>query len=55
MHFRRGFTIVEIVIVMVIMGILLGLAVLNISSSQANTRDNERKRRLIAPLIEGGA
>lgn len=43
MHFRRGFTIVEIVIVMVIMGILLGLAVLNISSSQANARDNERK------------
>jgi prepilin-type N-terminal cleavage/methylation domain-containing protein len=43
MNFRRGFTIVEIVIVMVIMGVLIGLAVLNISSTQANARDNERK------------
>lgn len=43
MNFRRGFTIVEIVIVMVIMAVLIGLAVLNISSTQANARDNERK------------
>lgn len=43
MNARRGFTIVEIVIVMVIMAILIGLAVLNISSTQANARDNKRK------------
>ena len=37
-----GFTIIELVVVMVIMAILLTLAGFNISGSQANARDNER-------------
>lgn len=40
---RRGFTIVELVIVMVIMAILLGLSALGFSTVQANARDAERK------------
>ena len=40
---RRGFTIVELVVIITAMGILLILAVVNLSSSQANARDNERK------------
>ena len=39
---RRGFTIVELVITITIMGILLTLAVVNLSSTQANSRDAER-------------
>lgn len=39
----RGFTIVEILIVLVIMGVLLTLAVVGTSLSQRNARDNERK------------
>lgn len=42
MQRRLGFTIVELVVVMVIMAILLTLATFNISGSQANARDNER-------------
>lgn len=38
-----GFTIVEIVITLMIMGILLSLAVANVDSSQRNARDVERK------------
>lgn len=38
----RGFTIVELVVVIIIMGILLVLGVVNISQSQANARDSER-------------
>lgn len=41
--YSRGFTIVEIVITITIMGILLVLAVVNLSSSQVNSRDAERK------------
>lgn len=37
-----GFTIVELVVVMVIMAILLTLASFSISGSQANARDNQR-------------
>ena len=40
---RRGFTIVELLIVIAIMGILLVLGVVNLRSSQANARDTERK------------
>ena len=40
---RAGFTIVEIVVVMVIMAILLTLTVVNLASSQANARDESRK------------
>jgi prepilin-type N-terminal cleavage/methylation domain-containing protein len=39
---RRGFTIVEITITVTIMGILLVLAFVNLSSSQARARDAER-------------
>lgn len=42
MH-RRGFTIVELVITITIMGILLTLAVVNVNSSQLRSRDDERK------------
>ncbi len=42
MHKRRGFTIVELVIVMVIMAILLGLGFVSLTRSQANARDAER-------------
>ncbi|MDB5160412.1 MAG: putative Type secretion system protein [Candidatus Saccharibacteria bacterium] len=40
---RRGFTIVELIITITIMGILLTLAVVNIGSTQMNARDEERK------------
>jgi len=40
---RRGFTIVELIITVTIMGILLTLAVVNVGSTQANARDEERK------------
>ncbi|CAN5366812.1 hypothetical protein BH10PAT4_BH10PAT4_3110 [soil metagenome] len=40
---RRGFTIVELIIVITIMGILLVIGVANLRGSQANSRDSERK------------
>jgi len=40
---RRGFTIVELIITITIMGILLTLAVVNVSSTQVKARDDERK------------
>jgi prepilin-type N-terminal cleavage/methylation domain-containing protein len=40
---RRGFTIVELIITITIMGILLTLAVVNIGSTQVKARDDERK------------
>jgi len=40
---RRGFTIVELVITITIMGILLTLAVVNLNGTQLNARDAERK------------
>lgn len=38
----RGFSIVELVVVMVIMGILIVLGVVNVTKSQVNARDKER-------------
>lgn len=40
---RRGFTIVELVITITIMGILMILAVVNVNASQVRARDDERK------------
>lgn len=40
---RRGFTIVELVITITIMGILLTLAVVGLNATQVNARDAERK------------
>ena len=40
---RAGFTLVEVVVVMVIMAILLSLTVVSLASSQVNARDDERK------------
>lgn len=39
----RGFTVVELIITITIMGILLTLAVVNISSTQVDARDTERQ------------
>ncbi len=41
--YRRGFSIVELLIVITIMGILLTLAVVNMHGAQVNARDAERK------------
>ena len=40
---RRGFTIVELVITITIMGILLTVAIVNLNATQANGRDAERR------------
>lgn len=40
---RRGFTVVELIITITIMGILLTLAVVGLSATQTNGRDTERK------------
>lgn len=40
---NRGFTIVELIIIITVMGILLILGVVNLNSSQANGRDSERR------------
>jgi len=40
---RRGFTIVELAVVITVMGILLVLGIVNLDSAQANARDSERK------------
>jgi len=39
---RRGFTIVELIVVIAILGILLVLGIVNLRGSQANARDQER-------------
>lgn len=39
---ERGFSVVEILVVVIVMTILLTLAVVNVRSSQANARDAER-------------
>jgi len=43
---RRGFTIVELLIVIVVMGILLVLGVVNLRGSQANARDEQRRANI---------
>lgn len=40
---RRGFTIVELIITITIMGILLTLAVVNVGTTQAKARDDKRR------------
>jgi prepilin-type N-terminal cleavage/methylation domain-containing protein len=40
---HRGFTLVELLVVIAVMGILLTLGVVNLRGSQANARDSERK------------
>jgi len=40
---RYGFTIVELIIIITIMGILITLGVVNLNGSQANARDAKRK------------
>lgn len=40
---RRGFTIVELIITITIMGILMTLAVVSVSSTQLKSRDDKRK------------
>jgi prepilin-type N-terminal cleavage/methylation domain-containing protein len=42
--YRRGFTIIELLVVIVLMGILLTLGVVNLRSSQVNARDEARKQ-----------
>jgi prepilin-type N-terminal cleavage/methylation domain-containing protein len=51
---RRGFTIVELIITITIMGILLTLAVVNVGTTQARARDDARKSNIesIASNIE---
>jgi prepilin-type N-terminal cleavage/methylation domain-containing protein len=39
----RGFTIVEVIVTITIMGILLTLAVVGVGATQMNARDNERR------------
>ena len=39
---ERGFSVVEILVVIIVMAILITLAVVNVRSSQANARDTER-------------
>jgi len=41
--YRRGFSIIELLIVISIMGVLLTLAVVNMRGAQVNARDAERK------------
>ncbi len=45
---RRGFTVVEMIITVTIMGILLLLAVVNVNTSQVKARDDERKADVAA-------
>jgi prepilin-type N-terminal cleavage/methylation domain-containing protein len=55
MRHQRGFTLVELVIVITIMSIILVLGVVNLRSSQVTARDQERKTDVenIARGLEG--
>lgn len=55
MQKRRGFTAVELVVVMVVIGILLTIAVLSFRHTQAVARDRERDAdvQAIATYLEG--
>ena len=48
MIMRRGFTIVELIITITIMGILMILAVVNVNATQTRARDDERKADVAA-------
>lgn len=48
---HRGFTIVELIIVVAIMGILLVLGVVNLRNSQISARDTERKADVDAIVL----
>lgn len=54
MHKRNGFTAVELVVVMIIMGILLTLGFVSFRSAQVQARDNEREAdvQTIADYLE---
>ena len=43
---ERGFTIVELIVVVLVIGILLGLTLPNLFSAQARARDDTRKNDL---------
>lgn len=45
---QRGFTVVELLITITIMGILLTLAVVNLNATQVNGRDAERTSDIVA-------
>ncbi|UTX51517.1 prepilin-type N-terminal cleavage/methylation domain-containing protein [Candidatus Saccharibacteria bacterium TM7i] len=49
---RGGFSIIEIVITITILGILLALAVVSMNASQVNARDAERKADIEAIAIQ---
>lgn len=40
---HKGFTIVELIVIVTVMGVLLVLGTVNLTGSQANARDSERK------------
>lgn len=48
MRRQRGFTIVELVVVLTIMAILLTLAIVGLNSSQVNARDEKREADIAA-------
>lgn len=52
---RRGFTVVELIITITVMGILLTLAVVGMNASQVNARDSERVADIesLSTQIEG--
>lgn len=55
MHKRDGFTVVEIVVTLVVMGILLSISTMAYRGMQQNARDREREAdvQVIATYLEG--
>lgn len=54
MHIKRGFTIIELLIVIVIIGLLTSVATISFIAAQRNARDNTRKTQVqsIATAVE---